>query len=100
MEDIFLSFGRGVVKFLISLFVGTGVGMLTFGILTRDRLDVWSSRQPPPELFLAIGAGLLSAAAMMLLLFFVPRLRGGQSPSGRPEGKAQDHGSPPRLRAC
>jgi len=94
MEELFLSFGRGVVKLLVSLFVGTGVGMLTFGILTRGRPEVWNSREPPAELFLGIGAGLLSAAAMMLLLFFVPRHRGGRSPSARPEGKIQDHGGP------
>jgi hypothetical protein len=97
MEDLFLSFGRGVIKFLVSLFVGTGVGMLTFGILTRDRPEVWSSREPPAELFLGIGAGLLSAAAMMIVLFFVVRQRGSRLPSGRPDGKYPDQGSPPPI---
>jgi hypothetical protein len=77
MEATLIALGRGIVKLLISVFVGCGVGLLTFGVETRDSIDLWHYSGPPPGFFTSMGAGLLSTAAMMTLLFFVPRrLRG------------------------
>ncbi len=77
MREVLLAFGRGLVKFLVSLFVGSGVGLFLFGFFTRG--------QPTGELFLAIGAGLLSAGVMLLLLFGIPWLRGRPRPQERRE---------------
>jgi len=73
MYELLLAFGRGVVKTSISVFVGTGVGLVTFGANVEDPEKIWHSYGPPPEMFLAVGAGMLSAGAMMLVLFLLPR---------------------------
>jgi hypothetical protein len=75
MSDLLLAFGRGVVKTLISVFVGTGVGFLTFGASVEDTQVLWRAYGPPAELFLAIGAGMLSSGAVMFVLFSFPRSR-------------------------
>ena len=72
MDRMLLALGRGIVKTLVSLFIGGGVGLLTFGIATRHMPDIWEHRTPPPGLFTAMGAGLLTTGAMMVLLFFLP----------------------------
>jgi hypothetical protein len=74
LRDTLLRFGRGVIKVLVSLLVGIGVGLLTFGITVRDIDSIWDRPGPPGEFFLATGAGLLSTGFVMALLFFVPRL--------------------------
>jgi hypothetical protein len=66
--------GLGIVKLLISLFVGSGVGLLTFGLRTTDNSEIWMRSIPPASLFTALGAGLLSTALMMVLLFLLPRI--------------------------
>jgi hypothetical protein len=73
MDGALFALGRGIVKFLISLFVGSGVGLLTFGVTTKDIPDFWQRSYPPSGLFVAVGAGLLTTAGMMVLLFFIPR---------------------------
>ena len=73
MFDLLLALGRGVVKTLISVFVGAGVGLVTFGTSVEDAYHLWRQPGPPPEMFVAVGAGMLSAGAVMLVLFFVPR---------------------------
>ena len=77
MVELLGAFGRGIVKMLISLFVGGGVGLLTFGITTKDKPEIWEQfRQGPNgEFFLALGAGLLTAGGMMLIMFLLPRRR-------------------------
>ena len=85
MDRTLFALGRGIVKTLISLFIGSGVGLLTFGISTRDMPDLWEHRGPPPGLFTATGAGLLATGAMMVLLFSLPR------PSRVPVGKGVLH---------
>jgi hypothetical protein len=82
MWEFWAAFGRGVVKLLVSLFAGVGVGFLTFGIIARDRPELWRSREPPNELFIGIGAGLLTTAVLLLLLFGVPWLL-RRAPPGR-----------------
>ncbi len=73
-SDIVVGLGRGIVKILISGLVGVGVGMLVIGIVTAGRPQIWEMRQVPGEMFIGIGAGLLSGGAMLLLLFLVPWL--------------------------
>ena len=90
MQETVLALGRGVVKTLISLFIGSGVGLLTFGISTRDMPDLWEHRTPPPGLFTAMGAGLLTTGAMMVLLFFLPW------PWKAPQGKGVPYDELPR----
>lgn len=72
--DVARALGYGIVKVMISLIAGNGVGMLVFGLASRDRPEIMEFREPPPELFLSIGAGLLTSAALLVLLFFIPRL--------------------------
>jgi len=76
MREVLLAFGRGLLKVVTSLCVGTGVGLVLIGYLTRGKDDIWSNRNPPAELFLAIGAWLLTAGGIMLLLFGLSWLRG------------------------
>ena len=90
MQETVLALGRGIVKTLISLFMGSGVGLLTFGIMTRDIPDFLEHRGPPPGLFTAAGAGLLATGAMMVLLFALPR------PRRAPEGKGVPFDELPR----
>jgi hypothetical protein len=65
------AFGRGIIKLLVSLLAGFGVGLLVIGNAARGDPDFWRER-PPGGLLEGIGAGLLTAAAMLLLLFFMP----------------------------
>jgi hypothetical protein len=87
MYDLLVGLGRGVVKTSISCFVGAGVGLVTFGSLVSDTDDIWLRHGPPPEMFLAIGAGMLSAGAMMIGLFFIPW-------NGKPSQDAIEKGEP------
>lgn len=75
VREVLFAFGRGLVKVLTSLLIGAGAGLLTFGLSTQDKADLWRQRDPPPELFLGIGVGLLTAGALMALLFMFSRLR-------------------------
>jgi hypothetical protein len=74
MNETLLRFGQGVIKVLVSLCVGVGIGLVTFGDAMRGIDNIWNTPGPPAELFLAIGAALLATGIMMALLFFVPRL--------------------------
>jgi hypothetical protein len=74
MDETLRALGRGIVKTLMSLFVGGGVGLLTFGTTTKDVPDLWEHNGPPGAFFTALGAGMLTTGAMMVLLFFLPRL--------------------------
>jgi len=69
---IVLAFGRGVIKVLISVLAGFGVGILVVGIATAGRPDVWQQRSPPGEVLMGIGAGLLAGGGTLLALFFLP----------------------------
>lgn len=77
MREVLLAFGRGFVKVLISLLIGTGAGMLALGIAARDKPDLWANNKhgPPPEALLGIGVGLLTAGAVMAILFMFSRRR-------------------------
>jgi hypothetical protein len=75
MNDVLLALGRAIVKILISLFAGTGVGLVTFGLTVRDSPDLWLRPGPPPGFFLALGTGLLTTAMLMTVLFYLPRAR-------------------------
>ena len=82
MDRTLQSLGRGIVKTLISLFVGGGIGLLTFGITTKDMPDLWERSGPPGGFFIALGAGMLATGAMMVLLFFLPG-RFSKAPAGK-----------------
>jgi hypothetical protein len=89
MNEVFLAFGRGVVKFLISCFVGTGVGLLTFGIAVKDNPYWYSAPAPPGGLFVGFGAGLLTTGGMMMALFFGPRVwKGPPAEAAKPAAPA------------
>jgi hypothetical protein len=90
MQETLLALGRGIVKTLISLFIGSGVGLLTFGVSTRDMPDIWDHRGPPPGVFTAMGAGLLATGAMMVVMFSLSR------PRKAPEGKGVPYDELPR----
>ncbi len=86
MSQTLRAFGRGVVKFSIALTVGVGVGLVIFGGTASE--DAWMSRNPPPEIFLAVGAGMLTTGVLLGLLFFLPRRaesRGVEKPQGYAE---------------
>jgi hypothetical protein len=70
MQEILASLGRGIVKVLISFLAGGGVGVLVFGILARGKSALWASSEPPPELFIGVGSGALTAAFLLLVLFW------------------------------
>lgn len=74
MWDVLFAFGRGLVKLLIALFIGVGVGLVTIGSLAIKSPEAWNFRQPPPfgPLLLGIGAGLLTAGGVLFILIFIP----------------------------
>ena len=74
MAEFWRALGRGFIKLLVSLLAGFGVGLLVIGNVSRDQPEFWEGRNPPAGLFLGIGAGLLTAAGLLILLFFVPWL--------------------------
>lgn len=74
MNELLVAFGRGVLKTLISFLIGTGIGLVTFGATVNGSDDLWMRHGPSPELFLAIGAGMLSTGGSMIALFFIPRI--------------------------
>ena len=77
MVELLRSLGRGFINILISLFVGTGVGMVAFGVSARNRPGFWEdfSRGPSAEFFLGVGSGMLTAGMVMIGLFCLPRKR-------------------------
>lgn len=89
MQELLAAFGRGVVKVVISLVFGVGVGLLSFGLAASGQEDIWHRGDPPGEMFLGVGAGLLTTGLTMVLLFFVlPRFQ-------RTDSLAQPPAKPP-----
>jgi hypothetical protein len=84
MDGTLQALGRGIIKTLISLFVGSGIGLLTFGIATKDIPDLWERNGPPGGFFIALGAGMLATGAMMVLLFYMPRMSKAPASKGVP----------------
>jgi hypothetical protein len=72
MREVLLAFGRGLVKILIGSLVGTGACLLTLGIVSRDKPRVSDTS---PEFYLAIGVGLLTAGALLAVMFLFSRHR-------------------------
>jgi hypothetical protein len=91
MGEVFLALGRGLVKLFIGILGGAGVGLLVFGLTTRGRPEIWRSPDPPAEFFVALGAGGLTAAGLLLLLFGIPWLRRNR------QGHRGVGGPPPRT---
>jgi hypothetical protein len=72
MPEILIALGRGLIKVLIGLFVGFGVGLVVVGYFSMQSRSAWDFNREPPigELCLGIGAGLLTSAFTMAVLFF------------------------------
>ena len=92
--EVLKTFGNALIKLLIGLTVGFGVGLLTLGLFAINYPDQWESSkiyegQPLIHLFLGIGAGLLALTAMLVLLFFSPWLK-----KGNPHAGSQDDALP------
>lgn len=88
MNDHLAALGRGFIKILISLFFGAGVGLVTFGASAVGQSEIWMRREPPAEMFLGVGAGLLTAGIVMFLLFFVvPRFASAAKAESSPHRK-------------
>jgi hypothetical protein len=73
--EFLLAVGRGLMKLVISILAGAGVGVLVLGLTTRGRPEIWHASVPTAELLIAIGAGSLTAAVLLLLLFGICWLR-------------------------
>ncbi len=83
MREVLFALGLGIIKVLASLLIGAGVGLVTFGLCAALRPEIWALRQPPGELFLAIGAAMFTSGGMMLALFLLPRRRRLAQDDGR-----------------
>jgi hypothetical protein len=71
MQDTIMAVGRGVVKVLVGLLIGFGVGLTIVGYFSMQNPSWDFDRDPPVgELCLGIGAGLLSSALTIATLFF------------------------------
>jgi hypothetical protein len=90
MREILLAFGRGLIKVLISLLVGAGAGLLALGIAGRDKPDLWKRNGPAPELLLGVGVGLLTAGAIMAILFLFSRRRAAETDRGEPAARTRE----------
>lgn len=71
---VVFAFGRSIIKIMISALLGVGVGLLVLGIVSNNRQDGWG-RPRDSEIFIGVGAGLLSGGAMLLTLFLIPWLK-------------------------
>jgi hypothetical protein len=91
MQDVLLALGRGLVKVLISLLIGAGAGLLTLGIAGRDKPDLWQRPGPQPEVLLGVGVGLLTAGALMAVLFLFSRRRAPAADRGGPGPGREEH---------
>ncbi len=73
MGEFWQALGRGIIKLLVSLLAGFGVGLIVIGNAAQGEPDFWRrGGGPPGGMLVAIGAGLLTAAGMLVLLFFIP----------------------------
>ncbi len=97
MWEVLYAFGRGLVKFVIALFIGLGVGLVTLGGLAVSSPGAWDFRQAPPlgPLLLGIGSGLLTAGGVLFILIFIPWPRRRPGPEGlhrpgRPHDSRED----------
>ena len=88
------TFGYALIKLLIGLSVGFGVGLLIVGIFAVNQPDLWKSPmiyEDPPltHIVLGSGAGLLAFTVMLVLLFYGPWAKKDNSSAG-----SQDNPSP------
>jgi len=73
MDTFWRTLGRGLIKLLVSLLAAIGVGFLVFaGAIVSDP-GIWQARgHPPVGLFVAIAAGLFTAAVLLTIFFLIP----------------------------
>ena len=63
--------GRGIIKFLIGLFTGAGVGLLVIEYFAHGNPDFWRTQGPPPQgVPMGVGVACLVSAVVWFLLFF------------------------------
>jgi hypothetical protein len=72
MEAVLRALCWGLVRVLISVLAGVGMGLLLVGRSEADRPHGWPRYAPPPGAFEGIGVGLLLAALLLIVLFVVP----------------------------
>ena len=92
--EVLKTFGKALIKLLIGLSVGFGVGLLTLGIIAVKQPDLWKPPmiyEDPPltHIFLGSGAGLLAFTTMLVLLFYGPWVK-----KDNPSAGSQDNPSP------
>jgi hypothetical protein len=90
MREVLFALGGGLVKILVSLFIGGGVGLLTFGAFAMGKPEIWTRREPPGEFFLGLGSGLLTTGGLMFALFMLPWLRRTARAEGRDYRVSED----------
>ena len=72
MDTFWRTLGRAVIKLLVSLLAAIGVGVLVFaGAIVSDP-GIWQAPNPPVGLFVAIAAGLFTAAVLLAVFFLLP----------------------------
>jgi hypothetical protein len=69
MESLLRSLGWILVRVLIALLAGFGVGLFLIGQAGIKDPEAYSRYLPPPGVYDGIGAGLLTGGGMLLLLF-------------------------------
>jgi hypothetical protein len=72
MREFLQVLGGGLIKLIICIMTGFGVGLLWMGQTARDQPDFWRHPEQGPSFFEGIGAGLLSCAGLLVLLFVIP----------------------------
>ena len=73
MNELLSRLGHGLIKFLVSCLFGGGVGLLVVGFcILGDSDNFFRRRDPPGGLFLAIGAGLMTTAGLLVFFFLSP----------------------------
>lgn len=83
MFTMLQALGRGVIKVLISLVAGGGVGVLSIGVLATMNPDLWEyhvlDRHGPPfgPTLVSVGAAMLTTAVTLCALFFPTWWRSG-----------------------
>lgn len=83
MNDLARAFGRGIVKILISLFVGVGIAMAILGYCAKDKPQILQPGDPSSEVYLAFDIGLVTSGLVLGALFIFPKAINGTVATGK-----------------
>jgi hypothetical protein len=72
MPEFLFVVGRGLIKLLICLMAGFGVGLYLIGQAARDFPEFARRPEQMPAFYEGIGGGLLTCSALLILLFVIP----------------------------